>query len=203
MVQQFTTAKHLLAAVAAAGTLAFGSLAGAQNPQGLADRGQGAVELYGAKRRHPLGHLRQVPQGPVALARHLADEPRPDQESAPDLSGRRRPARLRGRPAAAVADAQRRPRFATDARIGARHRGHPVHSARRPRAVPVEEPRHGTRRTGQHGGNSFRAQRRAPGPWPRRHRLRRRAGSEGGRLLVHLSPRSPDHHARRRQRAGL
>src|SRR6478735_6581333 len=35
MVQQFTTARHLLAVIAAAGTLVFGTLAGAQNPQGL------------------------------------------------------------------------------------------------------------------------------------------------------------------------
>src|SRR4029079_14795817 len=35
MVQQFTTARHLLAVIAAAGTLVFGTMAEAQNPQGL------------------------------------------------------------------------------------------------------------------------------------------------------------------------
>src|SRR4029079_5644568 len=35
MVQQFTTARHLLAVIAAAGTLVFGTVAEAQNPQGL------------------------------------------------------------------------------------------------------------------------------------------------------------------------
>jgi nucleoid-associated protein YgaU len=35
MVQQFTTARHLLAAVAAAGMLAFCPVAGAQNTQNL------------------------------------------------------------------------------------------------------------------------------------------------------------------------
>ena len=48
-------------------------------------------QLHGAKRRHPVGHLGQVPEGSVALARRLAHEPGADPQSASDLPGRRRP----------------------------------------------------------------------------------------------------------------
>ena len=59
-------------------------------------QGPGPRPLHGAEGRHPLGNLREVPQGSLALAGDLADEPRADQEPAPDLSGRRD----RSRPAA-------------------------------------------------------------------------------------------------------
>ena len=80
MLQQFTTAKRLLTAVAQrCCVLALGACAQARRCRARAD---GARPLLGAEGRHPLGHLRQVPQGPVALAGDLADEPRRDQESA-------------------------------------------------------------------------------------------------------------------------
>ena len=56
-----------------------------------------------------MGHLRQVPEGAVALARRLADEPRADQESALDLPGRRRRAR-RWSTASRSSSLSRRPR---------------------------------------------------------------------------------------------
>ena len=48
--------------------------------------GQPARPLHGAKGRHALGHLRKVSEAALALARNLAHESRPDQESALDLS---------------------------------------------------------------------------------------------------------------------
>src|SRR5436309_5576121 len=51
-------------------------------------RRQRAIAIYRAKRRHFVGYRRQVLEGPVALARCLADEPRADQEPPLDLPGR-------------------------------------------------------------------------------------------------------------------
>ena len=61
--------------------------------------------LYRATRGHPLGNRRKVPQGSLAVAGNLADESRPDPESAPDLSGRRDRSRPPRRPVAPVARA--------------------------------------------------------------------------------------------------
>ena len=59
-------------------------------------------QLHRAEGRHALGHLGQVSQAAMALARHLAHESRPDQESALDLPGRRRLARQGRRRVATV-----------------------------------------------------------------------------------------------------
>ena len=140
-------------------------------------------ELHRAERRHPLGHLRQVPQGPVALAGRLADEPRADQEPAPHLPGRRRPPRLRRRAAAALARRRRRaghgPRVADRrASIAARPRGDPEHSARttssrtcRGRSSPAPT---GLRRLGR---DRRRPRPRARDPRRGRRRLRRSAST--------------------------
>ena len=125
--------------------------------------------LYGAKRRHPVGHLGQVPQGPVALARRLADEPGADQQSPPDLPGRRRRARLHRRRQAALvarpggagattaARGRHRPRDAARARRAARSAGDPEHPAGRHRAVPDAPARHRTRRAARGAARSSRA----------------------------------------------
>ena len=93
-----------------------------------------------------MGHLRQVPEGPVALARRVADEPRADPQSAPDLPGRRHQPDDGQRPAAARAGAAtpcacRRKCGSTPAR----RRGHPGDSAGRHRAVPDATADHRTR----------------------------------------------------------
>ena len=100
-------------------------------------RRQRAVDLHGAKRRHAVGHLRQVPEGPVALARSLADEPRPDPQSAPDLSGRRHRSRAQSTAARNWRWRATRYRLSPDSpRFSARRPGDSRHSAGRHRAIP-------------------------------------------------------------------
>ena len=69
--------------------------------------GQSSRPLHCAKRRYALGHFGQVSEGPVALARHLAHEPRADQESALDLSRRCGGSRQSRRSVAIVAGQRR------------------------------------------------------------------------------------------------
>ncbi|MCK7500768.1 MAG: hypothetical protein MZW92_69185 [Comamonadaceae bacterium] len=72
------------------------------------------------QRRHPLGHLRQVPQGSVALAGHLADEPRGRSAIRTCIyPGDVIRPRLRRRPAAAVARRRRPANRPAVARHGA------------------------------------------------------------------------------------
>lgn len=50
------------------------------------DEGRGARTLRGAVRRHPLGDIRELPQGTLALAGALENESGAGQEPASDLS---------------------------------------------------------------------------------------------------------------------
>ena len=165
--------------------------AGASQP-----RRQRAVELHGAKRRHAVGHLRQVPQGPVALAGRVADEPRADPQPAPDLPGRRHQPDDGRRPAAARAARNTVRTVAGSAGVAARSRGDPGDPAGRHRAVPDAPADHRTRRP-RRSGRDRRRTRRARRPRPDRRRLRRRHRPEGRRPLVHLPARRE---ARQRQR---
>ena len=85
-----------------------------------------------------MGHLRQVPERAVALARPLADEQGRDPQSAPHLSRRRHQARRSSTDSrnSRVARATRSVLSPTTRVSSLDSRGDPEHSAERPRALP-------------------------------------------------------------------
>ena len=208
MRQKFSIAKLLLAACVA--LLVLGVVAGVARGRRPGAR---RAERYTVQKGDTLwgiaGKFLKDPWRWPDIWRH---EPRGDQESALDLSGRRgghehgdgKP-RLSlerdGKPASArssaSADPRRqcstrddRPPFAASSLLAARHRGDSVHSGRRPRALPFAAAHHrpGRARRCRRDRCRPRSTRR---PRRRRRRLRRRHRSEGRRPLVHLPP-GPD-----------
>ena len=88
--------------------------------------------LHRQARRHAVGHLQAVPEEPVALARAVGHEPRPDPQPAPDLSRARCWSSTRPAAARACASAARRRPTATRQAVAARAQ----RRARRRRASP-------------------------------------------------------------------
>ena len=163
MRQQFTTATRLAALCGVLCILAPADAARARRACGIADNAPST--LHGAKRRHAVGHRRQVPQGAVALAGSVADEPRADPQSAPHLSGRRHQAHRRRWPAAARSRAQYGETVARNPGFTARSAGDPADPARRHRAVPDAAADHRSRRPRRRGRDRRRT-RRARRPRP-------------------------------------
>ena len=156
-----------------------------------------AADARGLQNRVP-DHLRRCDKGdtlwgiagkflkdPVALARGLADEPRRDQEPAPDLPGRRDRARPR-RVRAAAAHAERpSTRLSPTVRIEA------IDAEAIPSippgdidAVPVEAAGHGTRRPRERPARSLPARDDRVIRGDERHRLRARRRRQDGRPLA-------------------